>query len=165
MKTAGVVAGLISVCLLTSVCFAGTAKAGEAKKMKYPVETKKLLEKIKGSRSNELGQLICSYANEEPSEEELGALYNLMDNKEVILEDDQEYAAAKIQVRDIAFVCLQELTGNILKNGYKTKGTITYQSEDGTNYVFAIPSLSDNEYRTIKSNTRYWAGNYKKRME
>ncbi len=165
MKIVGVVAGLVSVCLLASVCFAGTAKAKAVKKVKYPEETRALLEKIKGSDSRDLGQLIYGYASGEPVEEELEALYNLLDNKEVILKDDPQYAPAKVQVRDIAFICLQELTGNILVNKYKDKGTITYQAEGGENHAFIIPSLSDGEYKAVKGNVRYWIGNFMKQQE
>ena len=73
--------------------------------------------------------------------------------------------AGRGQGRDIAFVCIQELTGNVLQNKYKTKETISYQSEDGGNYVFIIPAFSESEYKAVKAEARYWVGNYKKLME
>ena len=165
-KIVSVVIGLIVVCLLTTVCFAGTVKAGATKKaIKYPEETKKLLEKIRHSGHEDTAKLIYEYASAEPTEEGLWAMFNLMDNKEVILKDDPLYSSANIQVRDIAFVCLQELTGNIFKNEYKGKEIITYFSEDGTPYRFTIPLFSESDYRAVKANIKYWIGNFKKEQK
>ena len=120
----------------------------------------KISDNLKHYTKEEVAGFIYKTASQHFDNNKVNVLMLLLDNKEIILNKDPYYSSAKIQVRDIAFVCLEEMTGESFLGNYKGKEIITYFSNDGTPFRFTIPAFSDGEYAQVKNNIKYWFTGY-----
>jgi len=124
-----------------------------------PAGPSEMLVRIKHSTKEEIARLIYHYAQKEVSIDDVLTFYVLLDHKEPI--DASGGLAAKIQVRDIAFVCIEEITGESLlplkDKVFPVKAILLYRStEDGITVRFPIPSLSDDDFEKVKTIVNDW---------
>ncbi|MGC2425110.1 MAG: hypothetical protein WA666_12245 [Nitrospirota bacterium] len=116
---------------------------------------------LKNSNREEIAKFIYETASRGIDDDKVKALIKLLDDKGFVLTHDSYYSSAKIQVRDIAFTCLVEMTEEFFldKNQIPGKEIITYFSKDGPTR-FTIPLMTEEEYALAKNNIKYWFKGY-----
>ncbi|MBI5191281.1 MAG: hypothetical protein HZA22_11510 [Nitrospirae bacterium] len=119
----------------------------------------KLVRKLRHATTKEVAGLIYHYGKEGPRLDDLAMLLELMDSREVILKDDPDYpgySSANIQVRDFAFVCIVEMTGEHFVSEYRGKEIITYFTIEGIPFRFTFPLFSEDEYKEVHHDIKHW---------
>jgi len=112
----------------------------------------------------EIAKLIYYYASKDICKDDITELSSLLGDKRdtQIMGYD---SITKIQVRDVAYTCIEELAGEsfLQEKHYPIKEQLCYkQNNDDSVWRYQIISISDEEYKLIPSRIVLWTDNFKK---
>jgi hypothetical protein len=123
-----------------------------------------LMSKLKIMSREEITGFIHQYASKNVCIDDLAELSSLLSDKDNIQATGD--LSSKIQVRDVALVCIEELTGEsfLLPNKtYPVKAIFLYkQKSDDRVWRFSIPTLSDDEFKQVQLRINLWINDFKK---
>ena len=151
----------VLVLVTCSICFLILVASSSG-----PLKPDEAIDKIKHTTREEIANIIYYYVKKETRIDDVVMFYSLLDNKDTI--DAGRKFKENIQVRDIALICIEEITGeSFAPMGGKTypgKAIILYTSkDDGSVARFYVPHYSDDDFEEIKITINQWISDFKKK--
>lgn len=120
-----------------------------------------ILREIQHSSLKEIAKLFFSCATSELSKNDVSIFLGLLESKQVV--EASLEISVPLEVRDIAFVCIEEITGKwflpLKDKKYPVKAIVAHVRDDGSVVRFQVPFLSEGDFEHVKISVKKWLQN------